>query len=446
MSTNKSINKYTNKIKKLLDTNFSDDYEEILKLCLEYDNNEIIKKFIKIFSEIPTEENISIIKSEKIKKLHTYDDESLLQVILQSVYENKYFETTEEFFEWARENGTKIKIDGHMFSDFHQILFNPSENRKELHRMMYESIFVSADVLHHSESEDLNYKVFMNENTEIHLYHPDSNNGPDIQIIMKIINFYRILFSSEIKVKLTIFYGEQKKFLYNFKPSHTICSDNINSGSSIKHEIIQIWRKEEFYKVLIHELVHYFGVDFYLSNSIYQKINNHFQSVIKINGIDRINESYTETLAIVIHSCLYSILYQKPFSEIFSYEILFTYFQVSKLLIHFGCKNYQNISNTIFNQTTSAFSYYVVKCMLMQNLSKMFDFWENHHFVILKNKNSQTSYHDLYKEIVNLNSLNADLIDKFINFIDNEKSKISQNYESSDCFVFNTMRMSMFQL
>ena len=66
-----------------------------------------------------------------------------------------------------------------------------------------------------------------------------------------------------------------------------------------------IWRKEEFYKVLIHELTHYFGVDFYITDNIYKKLEKHFGELINILGVDRINESYTETIALTIHSIVY---------------------------------------------------------------------------------------------------------------------------------------------
>lgn len=439
------MNKYTYKIKTFLDNNLSSEYHTLNLKCKQYDTNEIIKKFINIFAQNNNEaDQLTLIKSEKIRKLHSYEDESLLYIILSDIYGNKYFNDQCGFYEWIRLNMSKINITDDIFSDYHQILFNPCENRKELHKIMYESIFVSADILHHSESEDLNYKIYSNSNTQIHIYHPDSNNGPDINVMMSIINFYRTLLNSDIHVKISVFYGEHKKLLPvketyadNFKPV-TLCSDNINSGSSIKHEIVQIWRKEEFYKVLIHELVHYFAIDFYLSNGIYNKINEHFKSLIKINGIDRINESYTEVLTMVIHSCLYATIHNETFSDIFAYEMLFSYFQTSKILHYFECENYEQVLTTTFNQTTSAFSYYIIKCMFMVNLGKILDFWNTNDLTILKSKQTQENYIELYKEIVSHDTLDANLINKIIQII--------KDLQANQCFLTKTMRMSMFQI
>ena len=100
-----------------------------------------------------------------------------------------------------------------------------------------------------------------------------------------------------------MFYGNQKKYLTN---DNNLCSDNINSGARIDNSIY-LWRKEEFYKVLIHELIHLFDVDFYISDSVYQKIEKIFNNTFNVNGFDRVNECYTEAFAVLLHSIIYSI-------------------------------------------------------------------------------------------------------------------------------------------
>lgn len=436
------MNKYTTKIKTFLDLHL--DSKQINKSIINYNQNQIIKKFIEIFRNQYVTNNIApinLIKSEKIKKMHEYEDNSLLHIILANTFENdSNFSNKEFFYNWIRENASKIKITNEKFSEYHNILFNPTENRKELHKIMYEGIFVSADILHHSESEDLNYKIYSNSNTELHIYYPDSNVGPDIQIILRIIDFYRSLTNKvDMYVKIVVFYGEQKKYFPKLK-NQSICSDNVNSGATTttatSSELIQIWRKEEFYKVLIHELIHYFKIDFYIQNSIYKVLNNHFQNFITIKGIDRINESYTETLATVIHCCFYAVYNNMNFSDVFSYELLFSYLQVAKILNHFECKKYDDLLSTKFIQTTSAFSYYIIKCMFMEHLQIMLDFWTTNDFTILKSNTVQSNYVELYKNIVKFESLNKKLINKIIDII----------HEHPICFAIKTMRMTMFQV
>ena len=451
-------NKYTKKIKQFLNNNFDEEIKEKINELKQFDDNIIIKKIFKLLKNTNTQnQKLHLIIDEKIKKIHEYQDNPLSYVILSSVgaypdpSDNKAT-NIESYYDWIRTKSSTINLNDKKYSKYHDVLFNPSENRKELHNLMYKNIFVSADVVNHSESENLNYKVYKNENTEIHVYHPNSNSGPDLDIVMKIINFYRNLTidklmndksKTDLFVKIIVFYGEQKKYLPNEK-NKSICSDNVNSGMSTKGESIQIWRKEEFYKVLIHELIHYFDIDFYLLDNIYNKINNQFKKFIKskninFNGIDRINESYTEVTAIVFHTCLYCHINNLKFSEVMAYEIIFSYFQTAKLLTHFDTfDTFDDLHNITFDQRTSAFSYYIIKCIFMENLNKFIDFWDQNGIVILNNNDIQTNYINLYTNILNKNNLlQKKIINKSMNLI---------NLQKNNNFISKTMRMSVHQI
>lgn len=441
-----NINKYTIKIKNFLDNNLSDCYNR-----RSFESNKFVKYFQKNVRRVCNENydkkllSIEKITQAKIKKLHSYEDNSLLYIIMsRDDRYNTNFSTETDFFNWVRENHNKIDLNNMKHKEFHEILFNPYENRKELHNMMYESIFVSLDVIHHAESEDLNYIIYKNTNTEIHIYHPNSNSGPNVDMIMKIISFYREITKNKMNIKLVIFYGEQKKYLPMCKENKIISTDNVNSGSTIKQEIIQIWRKEEFYKVLIHELVHYFSIDFYIRDNIYTEVNNHFKKFIKIKGIDRVNESYTEILAMLIHSLFYSEIHNVKFNDVISYELTFSYFQVAKILNYFNMTNYNDLLSNEYSQTTSAFSYYIVKCMFLEKFCDMLDFWEKYGISILGNQTIEEEFVKLYKKIVTLESLDGNKINKIINIIKQHENNSAN--KSANKFVLNTMRMSMHQL
>lgn len=420
------LNKYSLKIKNFLDNNAITYYID----CKNSDSL-IIRLISDTFKQSTKKKyDITNIKHEIIKKLHEYDDSPLLYIIL-----GKEMEIIDkmDFYKWIRINFRDIDLKGDKYKKYHNILFNPCANRKELHNMMYDGIFVSLDVLHHSESENLIYDVYKNDKNEIHVYTPESETKSklNINLVLQIFDFYRTLTKKNLPIKLVVFYGSQKKLLSDEKP---ICSDNVNSGSTMAGEIIHIWRKEEFYKVLIHELVHYFSIDFYTSDQIYKKINSHFKQMINIKGIDRINESYTEIFAIVVHSVIFSELNYINFDTVFSYELLFSYFQVAKLLNHFECEQYNDILRNEFVQTTSAFSYYIVKCMFMEKIGKVLQFWDSNGFVILGN--AEDEYVELYKDIVKFESLDKNKINALI--------KLINGY--ANCFVKKTMRMSMFQI
>lgn len=345
-----------------------------------------------------------------------------------------------KFVYWYRKNHSSLDVKGYLsrnkkYSIYYNLLYNPPTNRKELHSLLYDNMFVSLDVLHHAESENLNYSLYKNNNTEVHLYVPENDENPDINIILKIFSFFRTLTNDNDKfIKLVVFYGRQKKYLpIN---SNIICPDNVNSGATMKGVIITIWRREEFYKVLIHELIHYFDMDFYITDSIYKKLDKYTQEKVTINGVDRVNESYTEILAVTIHSVIYSEIMNISFNKILSTEILYSCLQFAKIFNFFGY-NDCNIENKRINvyQTTSVWSYYIIKCMFLLNYDKILKFWEDNGFSILNDLNSESNYEKMYKSVY-LNSSHINKINEMIKTIKDNKTG----------FATNTMRMTLYQL
>jgi hypothetical protein len=412
------MSKYTNKIIKFIDNNLSKNL-----IIHNFDRYEIINTMKNIFDIVSKEHNeIKLIKSTKINKIHDYENNGLLFIIYNKLYNN-----INNFVSWYRMEKSNIDLRKSLkkyYKKYYDILFNPIESRKKLHELLYDNNFVSYDTVQHAESENLIYKIYEGNNSEIHIYSISEDKFPDIDIISKIISFMRKLFNKNTKLNLTIFYGQQKKYI----TSHDkyICSDNVNSGASVMGVQIVIWREEEFYKVLIHELVHYFDVDFYINDAIYSKINNIFQKKFKIdtNSIDRVNESYTEALATVIHSVIYSQIKNLDFNRILSYELLFEKFQIAKIFNHH--KKFGGIY-----QKTSAFSYYIIKHMLLANYDELFNFWHKYGFFI---KNNEYEYIKLYQNTLNKININKEI------------EKIHFNsYLYDNKFIMNTMRMTMFQ-
>jgi uncharacterized protein (UPF0147 family) len=191
--------------------------------------------------------------------------------------------------------------------------------------------------------------------------------------------------------------------------------DSINTGSRYKN-IITIWRQEELLKVLIHELVHYFGFD--------SAITKTYRA--NIDGTIRLSEAYTEAVAITIH-CVYvlSSLYQ-TFSEenckkILLYEINFSIYQCSKILGYFDITSLDQLSPK-FKQTTDVFSYYFIKTIFL--LSN--DFYD------MINKDIYATNNNISKLLNNKTTWGR--LNEYIN---------KYKYAAQNCeFVTNTLRMS----
>ena len=146
-------------------------------------------------------------------------------------------------------------------------------------------------------------------------------------------------------------------------------SAEINTGYSsvgCKNDTqIIIYRKEEWFKVLIHELLHNLYLDFATYN-IDESIKELYK-LFKLNIKYNINETYVETWAriinIVITSKIKSYNYNK-YSETFKFllnqEIIFSLQQARTIL---------KFVNYSFNYTenTSAYAYYVFTSALLYN-------------------------------------------------------------------------------
>jgi len=182
------------------------------------------------------------------------------------------------------------------------------------------------------------------------------------------------------------------KSLYEKKEEIHCCHSNGN---------IFIFRKEEHYKVLIHELIHacYKDKDMILSNE-----NELFSKNFCVNQQILLNESYTETIATILNLFyLHIILYNFKRSiyklsrklsnksknknmSILEYmyinETNYSFYTMAKILNFYKINSINDFTkysnqkgcNTVFLQKTNVFSYYIVKPLLLYNINNFSDF------------------------------------------------------------------------
>jgi hypothetical protein len=181
----------------------------------------------------------------------------------------------------------------------------------------------------------------------------------------------------------------QKKLNSN---TNVLGAKNVNSGFTypyLKTGVTFIYRKEEFFKVFIHESIHYYGIDKALhkdfSNDAKYNINyNKFINSFNIRPQDianiGINEALTEYWTFIIYLIAQS--YKKSitlanfiyeFENSYKLELLHIIFQVVKIL------NYNKLTYSEFltkyskqyKETSHIFSYYIVKTLLVYNHSDL---------------------------------------------------------------------------
>jgi hypothetical protein len=483
------IKKYSKKIEVVL-SSIDLTIHSFQKYNIIPSDNPIIKNMYDAIKEAYNYSNdIQLIESSELHHIHNKNDYPLSYIFFKTLKElelmDRIYPMTPDitdikiFIEWYRENIHALKIDkihkllkdikktdDHTFdslNDIYNLIYEPVESRKILHDQLYSNNFISLDIQHDLESSDLEYsKYIVNNRHEIKIFKPKKNitmtDNPDIMIISKIIDIMeRIAIKNKNKnipiVNLTILFSNQKKLIY--PKTKILCCDNINSGSTYPKSTIVCWRREELYKVLIHELFHYHEFDFYSSDPYYSKLENMIK-IPQIKGIDMLNEAYTESATIIILSIIQFVSnkislsesYDVPYDVLYNFmsqyikkEITFLLFQIAKIMVLFDSQNINNYinNNVIINQNTSFRSYFIIKMILLFNINDLIKMMN----VNLNIKNKRliefgSLINKSWNKFINKNDI-LDLINKFIMLI---KSKFTENNNDIE-WVYKTCRMSV---
>ena len=152
------------------------------------------------------------------------------------------------------------------------------------------------------------------------------------------------------------------------------------------HTNIHIFRKEEWFRALIHETFHNLGLDFIrLDSAIVNSEVTEIKKVFPISVPDiRFYETYCETWAELLNTCFYvygmnSMATQKKliteFQNHIQYEQMFSLLQCVKLLAHNNI-DYNNFSQNahLYKENTQGFSYFVLKCISMVHYGQFLEF------------------------------------------------------------------------
>jgi hypothetical protein len=149
---------------------------------------------------------------------------------------------------------------------------------------------------------------------------------------------------------------------------------------------IYIYREEEWFKVLIHETIHSFGIDFAHNLEMMQIAEDRITSKFSLNKRKQYNifESYTEITAEIIHILIYLFITKKTgvntqrLQDIFMYEMAFSAFQCAKVLFHnnIDVEKGELLQMTNYKETTNTFSYYILKSGLMIHIKTWLDWYQ----------------------------------------------------------------------
>ena len=352
-----------------------------------------------------------------------------------------------------------FKVDD-ILTNFYKIV---KDHYKHINYDVVNSVCVTSNVPHNSNyiadiynqfcskhiQKDIEETLLSICNTTIQLKSKQMNlsvcNGHDQSNIIHTAAFIFTLFKTDIShLNMKLYLNSNKKEL---PPSYKILTEHeINTGSTILGPSIRqitIWRREELVRIILHEVIHYLDYDikFYNYPKQYKYITDyiHKNFDIPLDTELRINESYVETFACILNSMLAS-KNMKDFVKLLNQERLFALFQIAKILKFYGYKNVHEFYNpkgiTIrtnrWKQSTSVFSYFVIKGAFLFSINKFIDYcYKNNGSELIVFKKMKFSFYRLVKECLENRT--------FINKI-NQFMKLNLNKKG---FVYKTLRMTI---
>lgn len=140
---------------------------------------------------------------------------------------------------------------------------------------------------------------------------------------------------------------------------------------------INIYRDEEWFKVLIHESFHCFGFDFSEHSSINSQVASEILKKFPIASEILIYETYSEIWAEIMNVIITvsiethgnHLSFGSMVESMLNKELFFSLFQCAKILDHFGMKYEdlyrEGVGGKQYREKTSVFSYYFLKTILL---------------------------------------------------------------------------------
>lgn len=360
----------------------------------------------------------SNIIQKNIRKRHIYIN-NIKQMHFPSIYDSKFFPEI-----------IRINIEANTLIEFEYITKLNNRNIKFYFYIQDNSILY--DVL----DEYVNYML----------------------IWIYVLNLYGKNSCSK-SLNIFLFFTDFDKILPNNKFT-VLSEEQINTGYTIScsplSEIV-IYRKEEWFKVFIHETFHNFGLDFsiiYRSN-FYNNISNLFP----INSNFNLYESYCEVWARIINTCFCSYILLENKNNINKYvsycdfllqiERVFSLYQTNKILDYNGIsyenlykKDYisKNARDNLYKEKTNVFAYYIVTSILLNDYRKFLKWCNKNNFEIIKfNKTPKTQ--DSFFNLIKSNH-NSKTYIKSLAYIEN----INKNLITQNAFLKKTLRMTILEL
>jgi hypothetical protein len=242
--------------------------------------------------------------------------------------------------------------------------------------------------------------------------------------------------------------------------------NNINTAftrTCPKDAEIVVFRKEEWFKVFIHETFHNFGLDF--SNMNTTTCNSKILSIFPVNSDVNLYEAYTEFWARLMNSLFCSYLNMKNKNDVheflenaevfINFERIYSFFQMVKVLkfmnmsyknLYEKSTNSEYIRKTMYKEETSVLSYYIITLILFNNYQEFLSWCNTNNTVLLQFKKTISNLDSFCKFIEKKH--NSKTILDGVSCTEKLMIKVNRNSKKKKdlLYIANNLRMTMCEL
>jgi len=348
---------------------------------------------------------------------------------------------------------------------------------------MFNADSFPAQIMDHINNHalyDLSYTFsLLNRTIKIHFVVEETNPEHHIEkyneyvkkilIWLTIVNEYA---SQKCSKQLTIYiyFTPLKKNLPTSSIS-ILSENNVNTAFTstcpATSEIV-VYRKEEWFKVFMHETFHNFALDFSDMNT--SACHNKILSIFPVKSNVNLYEAYTEFWAEIMNAvlCSYFLLADKNNEEEFmnscsmfiNFEITNGFFQMIKTL-HFMGLTYKDLYSdtqlsssmreTLYKEKTNVLAYYIIKLVLLNNYQEFLSWCQSNNLSLLQFKKTNSNLTHFckfiekkYKTKSMIQSVND--MEKMLARLHNKQKKNKHKMSDEYQYIMTNMRMSIVEL
>lgn len=266
--------------------------------------------------------------------------------------------------------------------------------------------------------------------------------------------------------------NEMKVFIYHTSLLKTLPEtnisilDQINANTAftrtcnVLSEIV-IYRKEEWFKVFIHETFHNFALDF--SNIDSSLCKEQILNIFPVKSDVNLEESYSEFWARIINSLFCAFIHMKNKNDVteffknaeffINFERMYSFFQTVKILNFMGLTYTdlykkttlaENMRKTLYKENTNILSYYIITLILINNYQDLLVWCEQHNTHIMNFKKTTNNLYS-YCDFIKSKHKTKNLLDNIV-CAKNMLYKLTRQKKKEIPFIISNLRMTLCEL